>query len=450
MDACSNASTSGCIGTYTNEGLSEMVLFKVGASSLNVSGLTVNWPNNTFSSWLAPNALTAANVAYLNSTILSCGAILEPTLGVLPANKRILAITSASMCLVGNSFANLSDTLIVIFQSGSILSGHFTNHNNSGSATPLPTGSTDTRTLSLIYSANSCTNTVVYDRSLLTNTLGTYGGINTMNDGASVVVSSTGVLTYTNEGCKAPFIPLSIMANTNSTTCANTSLLITSTVSGGSFNNITWYGGTGTFATTSGTNTSNTYTPGVGETGVVTLSATVSRTCTGGGSTASTIYTFAIIQTPTLGLNTNTFSICGTQSANIVASSQAGNTYSWNTLATTNSISVSPASTTIYTVTAINTCSTISTTATVTPGAANSITTSASSNTLCAGNSAILTATSSAGTYSWNTGATTNSIVVSPTSTTNYSVTSNGCTTVSAFQTITVTPIPNLTIILNR
>ncbi len=454
VDACSNPSTSGCVGTFTNEGLSEMVLFKVGTSSLSVSGLTVDWPNNTFSSWLAPNALTASNVSYLNSTILGCGAIIEPTMGVLPANKRVLAITSASMCLVGNSFANLSDTLIVIFQSGSILTGHFTNHNNSGSPTSSPTGAVDTRTLSLIYSANNCTNTVVYDRSLLTNTLGTYGGPNTMNDGASVVVSPLGAVSYSNEGCKAPFIPLSIAANLNSTVCLNTPLSITSTVSGGYFNSITWTGGTGTFAATSTTNTSNTYTPGIGDNGVITLSATASRTCTGGGQTASTTFTFAILQSPAIVTSATNTAICPAQSGVLslsVTNSANTGSYSvlWSNAATTLTNSVSSGG--LYTSTVTGQCGVpVVNNFSVTVSSVATITSAASTNTSCAGNTVTLTANSSTGTYTWNTGSNAASIVVSPTITTTYTVSSaNTCTNVSSIRTITVTPLPTFNLNTN-
>ncbi len=435
-----------------NEGRNEMVTFSVGSSPLNLSTIVGIWPAkldavascsaSIGNAWLGvcQNTLTAAIISQINSSITACGLLVEPVGGVLPANCKVLFITSTAMNPNAQSFANLSETLTVIFQCPGNTSGHFANYSTSNS-TCVPT---QMRTFSLSFGAG-CSDIVAYDKSQLLNQALVIGA----QDGGAVNFNAAGVPTYVNYGCAVPVNPLTINATINNNACTGIAQNITSTVTGGTFNNILWTGGTGTFASTTTTNTSNTYTPGSGDAGIITLSATVSRTCTGGGSTASTIYTFAIIQTPTLGLNTNTFSICGTQSANIVASSQAGNTYSWSTLATTNSISVSPASTTIYTVTAINTCSTISTTATVTPGAANSITISASSNALCAGNSAILTATSSAGTYSWNTGATTNSIVVSPTSTTNYSVTSNGCTTVSAFQTITVTPAPNLTINTN-
>jgi hypothetical protein len=58
---CNNASSPAC----NCEGKNEMVRFKVGPNPLNVSNLTVSWPNN---SWLGicQNGTTAAHTASLN------------------------------------------------------------------------------------------------------------------------------------------------------------------------------------------------------------------------------------------------------------------------------------------------------------------------------------------------------------------------------------------------
>jgi hypothetical protein len=99
-------------------------------------------------------------------------------------------------------------------------------------------------------------------------------------------------------------------------------------------------------------------------------------------------------------------------------------TYTWNTGANTTSISTTPPVTTVYTLTTGypgGTCPTAQT-STVTIGTSISVNISASSNTVCSNNSLTLTANSSATTFSWNTGATSPVIVVTPATNTTYSV----------------------------
>ncbi len=74
------------------EGLNEMVRFKVGSTNLNTSSLSVTWPNNPWQG-IIQNATTATKVAILNGDILDaggCGQLIEPTAGVLPANADVI------------------------------------------------------------------------------------------------------------------------------------------------------------------------------------------------------------------------------------------------------------------------------------------------------------------------------------------------------------------------
>src|SRR6185437_14748771 len=134
--------------------------------------LTPTWPNNPFKGWQTPGALTNPLVASLNSTIIKCGYLKEPVAGVLPANSQVLIITSTNMCTAGNSFANLTDTLYVIFQIAGNTAGHFVNNDNNAGITTSPTGASLIRTLKLAYTGvPSCSESVSYDASLLTNDL---------------------------------------------------------------------------------------------------------------------------------------------------------------------------------------------------------------------------------------------------------------------------------------
>ncbi|MES2398089.1 MAG: PKD domain-containing protein [Bacteroidota bacterium] len=147
--------------------------------------------------------------------------------------------------------------------------------------------------------------------------------------------------------------------------------------------------------------------------------------------------------------------------------------YSWSTGATTNSISVSPAATTNYTVIVTRNGCSSTTIATVTLNPPPTVT--VNSTTICSGQTATLIATigtiiippppitpppaipppsgitppppipppATLNTYIWSNGATTNSISVSPVTTTTYTVTitNNGCSS-TAVATVTVNPLP--------
>ena len=96
-----------CAGSQ--EGQNEMVIFKVGSTALNTASLSVTWPNNSFLG-LTKNASTAADVATVNATILGCGYLREPVGGVLPANAKVLLVTSTAWTPLAQSFVNLKDT----------------------------------------------------------------------------------------------------------------------------------------------------------------------------------------------------------------------------------------------------------------------------------------------------------------------------------------------------
>ena len=119
VDACNN----GCAGAQ--EGENEMFRFITGPSSIALTDLEAQWATtNPFLGWVQ-NATTASLTAQLNATIGNCGLLIEPTNGIIPAGKRVLGITSTAMCVAGNSFAALSDTLYVIYQDQGNTFGHF-------------------------------------------------------------------------------------------------------------------------------------------------------------------------------------------------------------------------------------------------------------------------------------------------------------------------------------
>jgi len=152
------------------------------------------------------------------------------------------------------------------------------------------------------------------------------------------------------------------------------------------------------------------------------------------------ILTITVNPNPTITVNSST--ICSGQSATLIAS--GASSYTWNTGATTSSIVVSPLSNTTYTVSGgvVGCTDTKTTQVIVNPNPTITV----NSSTICSGQSATLIA-SGASSYTWNTGATTSSIVVSPLSNTTYTVSGSvvGCTDTKTTQVI-VNPNPTITV----
>lgn len=154
--------------------------------------------------------------------------------------------------------------------------------------------------------------------------------------------------------------------------------------------------------------------------------------------------TIKVLLTPTAGILPSSPTICSGQSVTLTAS--GGATYLWNTGAVTAAITVSPGVTTGYTVTvtSANGC-TATATATVNVNLTPTPNITPMAVTICSGTTQTLTA-SGGGTYLWSTGAVTPAIMVTPASTTTYTVTvtsANGC---SATKSATVTVIAGVTI----
>ena len=176
----------------------------------------------------------------------------------------------------------------------------------------------------------------------------------------------------------------------------------------------------------------------------VTLTPTVSTIYTLSGSSSGCVgsATVALQVNPVPSISVSPISLCQGNSGSLLAS--GASSYTWNTGATTASISVSPSVTTNYTVTGSNgLClnnTTVSVNVTPTP------TISASDQTICIGSAATILA-SGALTYSWNTGSTLSSIVVTPTVNTSYTVTGTtaGCSGLKVVN-VTVLPLPSLTL----
>lgn len=422
VDACTSQ------GQCTNitEGQNEMVRFITGPAPIAISDLSVHWPNNSFLG-LVQNSTTASIVDQLNATILSCGHLLEPPAGIIPAGKRVLMITSTDMCVPANSFAALSDTLYVIFQNPGNTSGHFANQNNGTTVSSTPTGGSSTRMLTITYVPTNCTDTAIYDRSLLVNIYGTYGGSPAENDGATARFAWPGepVASYVNLGCQAPIIPLTVDITTPGGTVGCGGSTDLAAVATGGYVSLQWSGGTGTFGSPNTTTT--TYTAGSGDNGAVTLYCCVTDACDG---TVCDSVVLTINGTPTAQITpSGGTALC--DGATLTLTASGGATYTWSTGETTPAIDVNSPGT--YTVTASNDCGTDNATITITAAQPPQVTIIGNTS-LCPGSTTTLTA--SGGTsYAWSTGATSPSIQVNTGG--DYEVTvSNGCTSAQGSVTV--------------
>jgi PKD repeat protein len=221
--------------------------------------------------------------------------------------------------------------------------------------------------------------------------------------------------------------------STSSTRCVGQSITFTD-ASTNSPTSWTWSFPGGTPSSSTVQNPTVTYTAA----GTYTITHTAANSS---GTSTPVSSTISVSSNPTVVASNTT--VCRGSAVSITAS--GATTYSWNTGATTASISVSPTITTNYTVVGTN-ASGCSNTRTLSVTVNSTPTVAASNTTICRGSSTSLSA-SGATTYSWNTGATTASISVSPTVTTNYTVTgtTTGCSNTKTLS-VTVNPTPTVAV----
>lgn len=175
------------------------------------------------------------------------------------------------------------------------------------------------------------------------------------------------------------------------------------------------------------------------------------------GCTGSATSTVNVNDVPTATINPSSVSMCFGTSVTLTANPVGGSgtyTYSWTPVSSSNqSVIVSPASTTNYTVVVTdgNNC-TVSASRNVTVNQNPSVTITPASVPICAGSSTTLTSNVTGGlapyTYNWTNSANTSAITVNPPATTGYTLTlvdQNGCFATHSSQVV-VNPIPVLEI----
>lgn len=223
----------------------------------------------------------------------------------------------------------------------------------------------------------------------------------------------------------------SLNASSHQTICVNQSFSLTAT-STEPTTSIEWF-----INPTGGTNiaSGSTYTSlGYSTPGTYTLYAGV---CPG-----SYRQPIIITVTSALSLSVNSPTICAGQTVTLTPI--GATSYTWNTGSVSSNLIVSPLANTVYSLTGVNGACVGTKTTQVTVVTSPSV--SVSQFSLCAGSSVILTA-SGATNYVWNIGQTTQTVSVSPTVSTNYTVIGNiGTCSNTAVSSVSVFASPNLTV----
>ena len=229
-------------------------------------------------------------------------------------------------------------------------------------------------------------------------------GIDSLAPGKNIVVGSVPVVTITGSGTAiCPGQTVSLLGS-----------------SGGSSQ---WYKN-GVAISGANTNSYVVTTPGVYN--------MVKTNTNGCADSSATGYTVTLAPGPNVTIVASNTAICAGQSITLTAA--GATSYAWSTGGLTNSVVVTPSASITYSVIGANasSCTAVATRSIdVTP--LPTMTLTQSQATICLNASAVLTA-SGATTYSWNTGASTSTISVSPSVTTTYTVngTTNGCSSQSS------------------
>lgn len=247
----------------------------------------------------------------------------------------------------------------------------------------------------------------------------------TVTDAASATSSTSVTITQPTA--------LSLTSSSASTVCSGSCAAITANATGGSGgNNYSWQPGNLSGASV---NVCPTATTGY------TATVTDNNGCT--STSVTTITVNPAQSTPVITASGST-TIC--QGNDVTLSSSTGNSYSWSTGATTQDIAVSSSGNYSVTVTNTSGCSASSavTNVTVVPSPTVTITTN---GVFCQGNSITLSSNTQTS-YSWSTGATTQSIVVSAGG--SYSlVVTNFCGNDSSSAIVMLNPLPTVSVLIN-
>lgn len=375
-------STSGTTGTANSTNLSAIaVLQNVAAGT--VIKFRISFPGASGGNWYLTGA---TNSLRLNGTVVAV-----PTCTV-PAGLAASNVTTSSADLNWSSISGISGYQYVIDQTAA---------SPAGTGTAVATNS---------YAATGLNPGTVYYAHIRTDCGGTF--------------STWATTSFTTAaGCVPPTVTA---ITSNTAVCAGAPLSLSVTAAGTALT-YTWTGG-GTFASV------NTNTTSVMNAASSDYTVSISNAC----GTASAALSVTVNPLPAV--TSGSIVVCAGSTGTLTAS--GANTYSWSTGQTAASATVSPVSSSVYTVTGtdLNGCANTFTAA-VAVNALPSIT--ANSPSVCAGSTTTLTA-AGASTYTWNGMQSAGSVTVNPAVNTTYTVEGtdlNGCVNTSTTQ-VTVSALP--------
>ena len=406
-----------------------------------------------------PYTVTVTNANGCSATSANTNVVVYP----LPT---VAAITGSNDVCVG------STTVLATTSIGGVWSS-----SNTAVATISPSGVVTGITAGnavLSYSitnVNGCTNSVTAAMTVNAGTTATISasGTTTFCAGGSVTLTASSGSSYEwNTGSLNPSITVSASGSyyvnvTNALGCTATSVLtqvvvnplpVVTAITGSTevcIGNTTQLANT----TNGGVwSSSNNNIATVDANGLVTSvtagSTTITYTVTNAnGCTSSVSAVVNVNALPTTSISANgATTFCAGGSVTLVATT--GTSYLWNNGQYTQSITVDTAGTYFATVTNASGCSANTNAITVTVNALpTAVVTANGPTTFCQGNNVLLTATGGSS-YSWSTGETTQSILVSTSENIHVDVTnSNGCTAAAANTIVTVLPVTVATITAN-
>lgn len=422
-------------------------------STLTASGATTY----TWNTSATTNSITAAPSSTQTYTVAGTsplGCVNSATLSLVVNPTPTVNITSNAPICVGNNLNFTNSTV-----GATTYSWTGPNAFSSTLVNPVVPGATlaNTGTYTLAATSNlGCVQTNTINVIINATPTVTISGGGNICSGASITLTAAGATTYSwNTSATTASISVSPPSTTTYTVtgttaagCTNTNTVtvsvfappsITATASpssicAGASSTLIPSGGVTYTWTPGGLNGSPTVTPAT--TTAYSVTGTDANGCTGVATTTVTINPLPTINVvPPGGSN-----ICAGQTVTFTAS--GATTYTWVPGSLTSStISVNPASSTVYTVTGTSAAGCIGT-KTVSVTVTSNPTITVNTATVCVGGTANLTA-AGASTYSWNTGANTSNISVNPGATTIYTVTGAVGTCTSAItSTVTVNSLP--------